>query len=88
MPVKWGDARDLLPELTKIWVFKCDTSNYTTMKPRYNESVNLIESYAVYFDTKVPANLTEMVLVTGMESIVSRARLRYIQHWLASGICS
>ena len=46
------------------------------MKHVYNESENLIESYAVHFDINGPSNLNEMVSVIGMEDVVSHASVR------------
>ena len=50
---------------------KCNKSNFITTKHIYNESVNFIETYIVYFDINEPSNLTEMVPVIGMGDIVS-----------------
>ena len=51
------------------------------MKHVYNESENLIESYAVHFDINGPSNLNEMVSVTGMEDVVSHAFVTHEITW-------
>ena len=51
-------------------------------------NLNFIESYAVQFDINEPLNLTEIVLLTGMDGMVSCAHLCYALDYLTPGICS
>ena len=52
-------ARDLLPEITKICMFKCNKSNCTTMRHVHNESAKFLWRYIVQFDINGPSNLIE-----------------------------
>ena len=58
------------------------------MKHVYNEQAKFIESYALHFDIKGPSNLTEMMPVIGMDSMVPRNRLAYTRNYLTAGMCS
>ena len=61
--IKERRACDLLPESTKIFMFKCNKSNCTTMRHVYNESAKFPVRYVVQFDINGPSNLIEIVPV-------------------------
>ena len=76
MPVVKGcGARDLLLEITKIWVFKCSKRNSATLKHLYRGSANCIESYSIVFHINRLLDRTAPAI--NIEGIISRAHLRY-----------
>ena len=62
-------------------------SNSTAIKHIYDEFANLIDNCDVAFDSNGWWNHQKTVPVIGMESIVTRARLRYTWDSLPPGIC-
>ena len=76
-------AREALPHAFNFGVFKYDKSNPTTIRYIYNESEKLNKSCDVAFDSNNWWNLTLIV-----ESLVTRAGLRYTRDYLTPGICS
>ena len=70
----------------KIWMFKCDKSNPTTMKQVYNQSAIFVEYYTLHFDINGSWNLTQMAPVIGMEGMVSWAQPHHTQGNLMLGI--
>ena len=62
--------------------------NSTTINYIYSEFVNLTRYVYASFDTNGRGNFSSTVPLIGMESMVTRARLRYTRDYLTSGICS
>ena len=88
MPVIKGRcARDALPHTFNIGVFKSIKKNSTTTKLIYDKSANIVEGYNIAFDTHDCGNFHTMPL-TGIESMVTFARLRYTEVYLMPGVCS
>ena len=85
--IKGCCACEALPHAFYIWVFKYGKSNPTKIKHIYNKSENLNESCDVAFDSSNWWNLSWTVPVIGVESMVTRAGLRYTDY-LTPGICS
>ena len=85
--VKGRCAREVLPHAFDIGVFKYGRSNHTTIKHIYNGSENLHGSCDVAFDSNNWWNLPWTVPVIGVESMVTRAGLRYTRDYLTPGIC-
>ena len=70
--VKGRYVRDALPHTFKVGVLKCDKKNFTTIKYIYNESTNFIDSCNDRW------NFPYAMLMIGMGSMVTHARLRYM----------
>ena len=85
-PVKGREACDPLPEMTKIWMFKCGKNNSMTTMHVYKESSNFIMNYTVHFYFNGPSSFTEMVPVISIDGIMSCARVTYIRSYLTPGI--
>ena len=86
--VKGRCDREALPHAFDIGVFKYGRSNHTTIKQSCNESENLNGSCDVAFDSNNWWNLPYTVPVIGVESMVTRAGLRYTRDYLTTVICS
>ena len=86
--VKGRCARDALPHSFNIDVFENAKNSYTTIKHINNESENFIDNCDVALDTTGWWNQPKTRPVIGMESMVTRARLRYTRDYLPPGICS
>ena len=80
--VKGRCAGEALPHAFNIGVFKYCERNPTTIKHIYDESENLNESCDVTFDSNNWWNLPLTVPVIGVESMVTRAGLRFTRDYL------
>ena len=89
MPVGKGRcASDALTHTFNSGVFKSVENNSIIIKYIYNESGNTIEGCNVVFDASNCWNFPLTVPGIGIESRVTRARLRYTRYYLTPGICS
>ena len=83
--IKGRCARNALSHTFNIDMFK---RNSTTIKHIHSESANLIDNRDVAFDTNNSWSQPKTVPVISMESMVTRAPLRYTQDFLPLGICN
>ena len=81
-------AHDALPHTFSISLFKSIINNSATIIHIYNKSANIIESCNITFDTNDCWNFPKTVPVFGIESMVTRVCLCYMQDYLTPGICS
>ena len=86
--VKGHCARDALPHIFHIGMFKFVEMISTTMEHIYKEYANIIEDSNVAFDTNDCWNFQLMVPVIAIESMVTHAHPSYTRDFLTPGICS